>query len=135
MEAQENAGTAGYLSDLSQVVGPINQDANTGNFYLESNTGAQGTFNNYVGADIYGSGHPLMTSLVTVGNNATLAGWSRYALHIVAIYGFNFVTAGAGTINYEETSGWYAGTSATGYNSFPANGFWSLVSLNSEQVW
>ncbi len=119
---------------LGNMVGPINNHGNTNSYYNNQVAGSQGTFNDWVGADI-GFGHPLITAIQTMGNGYTLNGWGLNTAHIVSIYAYNFVTPGAGTIGYVETSGTVAGTSATGRQNFGTDPFWSLVTLNNGQIW
>ncbi len=120
---------------LSNMVGPLNSDAGTGGFYVNQVAGSQGTFNSWVGSDIYNAHRPLITAIQTMASGYRLNGWSLNAPHIVSIYGFNFVTAGAGYISYVETSGTVAGTTATGRNNYSADPFWSLVYANNGQIW
>lgn len=127
-----NANSGAYLSNM---VGPINSDAGAGGYYLNQVAGSQGTFSNWIGGDIYVDYHPLITAIETRGNGYTLQGWSVTAPHIIALYGFNFVTPGAGYVSYVETAGTVAGTTATGRNNYSYDPFWSLVTLNNGQIW
>jgi len=119
---------------FGNMVGPLNTAVNS-TFYGEVSASSQGVFNGYIGADIYNSHRPLMTAIHTIGNGQTLNGWTVAADHILTIFGFDFRVAGAGTISYVETAGSVAGTTSTGYNSFGADPFWTLVLLNNGQIW
>jgi hypothetical protein len=129
---------------LSNMVGPINSDANTGGFYINSAASSQATFNNWVAGDLYDFGRPAITALMTYGtyNGQTiwLNGWNYsgiHAAHIINIHGFNFSDPPSAGDNfyYVETSGTVAGTNATGKNTYGANKTWALVSLNNGQIW
>lgn len=134
-----NRGT--YRSDM---VGPIKTDANTSGFYVNGVANSQTTFDNWVAGDIYVSGRPAITALMTYGwyNNATiwLNGWNYSgisAAHIITIHGFNFSnpTSAGDNFYYTETAGTVAGTNGTGRQSYGANKMWALVSANNGQIW
>jgi hypothetical protein len=112
------------------MVNPINNDGGTGGFYINQVARSQGTLSNWIGGDIHIYYALLITALRTMGNGYTLKGWSLNAPHIVAIYAYNFVTPGAGTVSYVETSGTAAGTSTTGRNTYSYDPFWTLVQAN-----
>jgi hypothetical protein len=94
----------------------------------------RGTFSNWIGGDIHIYYAPLVTATETMGYSYSLKGWSLNAPHIVAVYAFSFVTPGAGTVSYVETSGTVAGTTATGRNSYSYDPFWTLVQANNGQI-
>jgi hypothetical protein len=131
-QEKTNPNTGTYLTNM---VYPINADGGTGGFYINQVAGSQGTFSNWIGADIYAYHHPLITAIETRGNGYTLNGWTLTAPHIVTVYGFNFVTPGAGYVRYMESSSAAAGTSAQGPNTYSYDPFWSLVTLNNGQIW
>lgn len=134
-QAQTNPNQGPYLSNM---VGPINNDAGTGGFYINQAAGSQGTFSNWIGSDIYVDQKPLITAIETMAGGNTLNGWGllgRPVAHIIAMYGYNFVTRGAGTASYVETSGTVAGTTATGRNNYSYDPFWVLVQANNGQIW
>lgn len=150
--ASEEHTHATYYSDgygtyvgtwLSYMVGPINSHIGT-SFYSNVAASSQGAFNNYVGGDVYDKGRPMITALMTEVNNGGqiiwLNGWNTggvIAPHIVTITGFNFSNPQSAGDNfyYQETSGTYAGTNATGRDTFGANQMWSLVNANNGQIW
>jgi hypothetical protein len=128
---------------FSDMIGPINQYGHTGGFYVIQTATSQGQFNNFIGSDIYLDRHPLITDIRTQGNvpgfgYEYLNGWSNVNVdHIVAIWGFNFVTPGAGYIQYVEGSSAAAGNTAQGRNNYSADPFRGLVEDNSNpgQIW
>ncbi len=129
---------------VSNMVNPINNDANTGSFYLSAGGAAsQADFNDDIAGDIYYGGRPAITQLNLYGtyNNQQiyLNGWSPKITfpHIITIYGFNFSNPPSAGDNYYymETSGTYAGTTATGTNTYGANKLWALVQGSNVQLW
>lgn len=130
--AAQEGGTGFTL--LSNMVGPINSDGHTNNYYVNQVAGSQGTFNNWLGADVT-LGHPIITALETIYGGYTLNGWGHQGAHIVAVYGYNFKTPGAGTISYMEPAGTVAGTTAQGRNTYSTDPFWVLVQGNNGQIW
>jgi len=126
---------------FENMYGPINSIASTGGFYLDESAAGQADFNNWLGADIYKSGRPMITALMTEdpnypGGDLWLHGWDYSQIdykHIIELYGFDFTSGD--NVYYVETSGTVAGTDATGLNEMGDNKFWDLVWLNDGQIW
>lgn len=141
--AQEltNQGHTGtYLTDM---VGPINSDANTHSFYIVGEASSQAAFNNWVAGDLYYSGRPAITALMTWanfhGNGIFLDGFGYSGLnvtHIINIHGFNFSNPPSQGDNfyYVETTSKDGGTDQQGKQTVGANKMWAFVYYNDAQL-
>lgn len=119
----------------ANMVGPINR-AIGHNYYRLAQATSMSDFANIIGREVLNRRHPLITEAKTraPAGKPVLRGWARTVSHYVMIYGFDFRSSKAAKVNYFETAGKEAGTTATGFNTMPLRDFWTLVSLSDIQI-